>query len=113
MFPIRLIVLLASSLMIPLFAAEPAALVTLASVGDRVRSQNPELEAARLRISEAVGRLRQSGRLENPALETSLDQDTRFREGMLELGLSQKFPVTDRLRIEKGISATELQAAKA
>ncbi|RYD23864.1 MAG: hypothetical protein EOP87_26335, partial [Verrucomicrobiaceae bacterium] len=43
--------------------AEPGVVVSLASVGDRVRAQNPDLAAARLRIREALGRMNQSGRL--------------------------------------------------
>ena len=34
--------------------AEPAVVVSLASVGDRIRAQNPDLAAARLRIQEAA-----------------------------------------------------------
>ncbi|MGB6220072.1 TolC family protein [Haloferula sp.] len=92
--------------------AEPGTVVTLSSVGDRVRSQNPDLAAARLSIEEAVGRMKQSGRLENPMLETGLEHNTRFSEGLFELGVSQKFPVTNRLKLEKNLGATEVQAAQ-
>ena len=87
--------------------------VTLSSVGDRVRSQNPDLAAARLRIKEAVGRMNQSGRLSNPELDASFENNSRVREGRLEIGLSQRFPVTSRLRLEKNISLTELKASEA
>jgi len=93
--------------------AEPAVIVTLTTVSDRVRSQNPDLAAARFRIKEALGRLNQSGRLTNPDLETSLEHNPRFREGKLEIGFSQRFPLTQRLRLEKEASATELKAAEA
>ncbi len=93
--------------------AESTVLVSLATVGDRVRSQNPDLAAARHRIEEAVGRMVQSGRLANPELETSLEHNPRSREGKLEIGFSQRFPVTGRLQLEKDVSRTELQAAEA
>jgi cobalt-zinc-cadmium efflux system outer membrane protein len=93
--------------------AEPALVITLSGVPARIRSQNPDLAAARLRIDEAVGRMKQAGRLSNPELETSFEHNSRFREGRLEVGLSQRFPVTDRLRLEKGISVTRLKAAEA
>ena len=93
--------------------AQPGTVVTLASVAERVRVQNPNLRAARFTIDEAVGRLRQSGRLENPELETEIEHNTRFSEGRIEIGLRQEFPVTDRLRLEKQLGATEVQAAQA
>jgi cobalt-zinc-cadmium efflux system outer membrane protein len=94
-------------------SAEPALVITLAGVPERVRAQNPDLAAARLRIDEALGRMKQAGRLSNPEIETSLEHNPRFREGRLEVGFSQRFPVTDRLRLEKGISLTQLKAAEA
>lgn len=99
--------------MAPPLSAEPSVIVTLESVGGRIRAQNPDLAAARLRIQEAVGRMNQSGRLSNPELETSFEHNSAFREGKFEVGLSQRFPVTDRLRLEKGVTATELRAAEA
>lgn len=97
----------------PPLHAESSVVVTLSSVGDRIRSQNPDLSAARLRIQEAMGRAAQSGRLPNPEIETSFEHNTAFREGRFEVGFSQRFPVTGRLRQEKEISATEIQAAEA
>ena len=93
--------------------AEPAAVVSLASVGDRIRAQNPDLAAARLRIQEALGRMNQAGRLTNPELETSLEHNPRFRQGKLEIGFSQRFPLTGRLQLEKDVSLTELKASEA
>jgi cobalt-zinc-cadmium efflux system outer membrane protein len=92
--------------------AEPSLVITLAGVTERVRAQNPDLAAARLRIGEAMGRMKQAGRLKNPELETSLEQNVDFREGKLELGFSQRFPVTGRLGLEKEISITHLKAAE-
>jgi cobalt-zinc-cadmium efflux system outer membrane protein len=109
----HLIALSVCALMAHPLSAEPSVIVTLESVGGRIRAQNPDLAAARLRIQEAVGRMNQSGRLSNPDLETSFEHNSAFREGRFEVGLSQRFPVTDRLRLEKGVTATELRAAEA
>lgn len=93
--------------------AESSVVVTLGSIGDRIRAQNPDLAAARLRIQEAVGRMNQSGRLSNPDLDTSFEHNSRFREGKFEIGFSQRFPVTGRLQLEKDVSLTELKASEA
>ncbi|MEY3895229.1 MAG: hypothetical protein RLZZ214_748, partial [Verrucomicrobiota bacterium] len=107
-----LAVLALASMVYPL-RAEPAVVVSLASVGSRIRAQNPELAAARLRIQEAVGRMNQSGRLANPELESGVEHNPNFREGKFEIGFTQRFPVTGRLKLEKEISLTELHASAA
>ena len=93
--------------------AKPCVVVSLSSISGRVRAQNPDLAAARLRIQEALGRMNQSGRLSNPELETEIEQNTAFREGVFVIGISQRFPVTNRLRLEKDVSLTELKSAEA
>ena len=80
------IALMACALAAHPLAAEPAVVVTPGNIADRVRSQNPDLAAARLRIDEAVGRMNQSGRLANPELETGFEHNARFREGRFEIG---------------------------
>ena len=104
--------LLLACLAIPVHA-QPAVVVTLSTVGDRVRAQNPELAAARLRIQEAAARAKQSGRLPNPNFETAFEHNPSFRERKLEVGFSQRFPVTNRLSLEKNLSAIELRSAEA
>ncbi len=101
------------ALLISPLIAEPSVVVTMGSVGDRIRSQNPDLAAARLRIQEALGRMNQGGRLSNPDLDASFESNSRLREGKFELGISQRFPVTGRLQLEKEISLTELHASEA
>ncbi len=96
----------------PLTAA-PSEILSFESISSRVRNQNPELAAARFRIDEAVGLAKQSGRLSNPTLDTGISHNTRSAEGNVEIGLTQKFPLTHRLKIENEISATEIQAAEA
>jgi outer membrane protein, heavy metal efflux system len=93
--------------------AEPGLVVTLSSVGDRVRAQNPDLAAARLRIREALGRMNQSGRLANPELEAGFEHDPRMRERKFEVGFTQRFPITGRLALEKQVTMTEYKASEA
>lgn len=93
--------------------AESAVVVSLASVGNRIRAQNPELAAARLRIQEALGRMNQSGLLSNPELETGIEHNPNSSEGRFEIGFNQRFPLTKRLSLEKDVSLTELKAAEA
>jgi cobalt-zinc-cadmium efflux system outer membrane protein len=89
--------------------AESNVVISLTSVGDRIRAQNPDLAAARLRIQEALGRMNQSGRLANPELETAVEQSSGFREGKFEIGISQRFPLTGRLQLEKDVSLATRQ----
>jgi outer membrane protein, heavy metal efflux system len=105
--------LLACAFTVHPLIAERSVVVTLGSIGDRIRAQNPDLAAARLRIQEALGHMNQSGRLANPEIETGLEHNSRFREGKFEVGISQRFPITDRLRLEKDVSSTELKSSEA
>lgn len=93
--------------------ANPSEILSFESIPSRVRSQNPELAAAHFRIDEAVGLAKQSGKLNNPTFDTGISRHTRSNEGSIEIGLTQQFPLTQRLRIENEISATEIQAAEA
>jgi outer membrane protein, heavy metal efflux system len=112
MYSFHFITILTFALAASLHAA-PSVVVSLTSVGDRVRAQNPDLAAARLRIREALGRMNQAGRLENPELETSLQHNPSFRERGVEIGFSQRFPVTERLRLEKEVTLNEYRASEA
>ena len=85
--------------------------LTSANAPALVRAQNPALAAARYRVGEARGRLRQSGRLTNPEVESSFQHDPEWREIGAEFALTQSLPVTARLRHEKEVSLAELQAA--
>ena len=113
MYHSRFCVLVAFALTASVLRAEPGVVVSLASVGDRVRAQNPDLAAARLRIREALGRMNQSGRLANPELEAGFDHDPRFRERKFEIGFNQRFPITNRLRLEKEVTLSEYKASEA
>jgi len=98
---------------LPALHAEPSLIISPNSIAGRIHAQNPSLAAARLRIHEALGKLQQAGRPDNPELEVSAAHDAAYRERRLEVGISQRFPLTDRLRLEKTVSATEVKAAEA
>ncbi|MBB5350857.1 cobalt-zinc-cadmium efflux system outer membrane protein [Haloferula luteola] len=108
---VKLRTILWISLVLPAWS-NPGVVVTLDSVAQRVRADNPQLAAASCAIDEALGHARQAGRLENPELEVEMEHNDRFSERRLELGLSQRFPVTHRLRLERDLGATEVQAAQ-
>lgn len=93
--------------------ASTGLIVTFQNISNRVHRDNPDLAAAKLRIKEALGRMNQAGRLSNPEIEGGVTQNHRLREGGIEIGISQRFPVTNRLRLEKNISVIELKAAEA
>lgn len=93
--------------------AAEALVVSLKSIPDRVKKQNPDLAAARYRIAEAEARLNQSGRRSNPKLEIEFGHNAEFREGEFTVGISQKFPFTNRLALEKAVSLSSLKRAQA
>jgi len=101
-----------ASISLPLLA-EPEVVVSLSSVSRRIHQQNPDLAAARLRIQEAHGRANQSGRLSNPQIEAAFEGNRGFHETKFELGFSQKFPLTDRLHLEREISRIEIKSSEA
>lgn len=96
-----------------LLPAEPVEILSYQSIPSRIKNGNPVLAAVRFRIDEAVGRMNQSGRLPNPSFETGTDHNIQSAEGSIEIGFSQKFPITNRLMLEKKISAAGVEAAAA
>lgn len=93
--------------------AAEALVVSLESIPDRIKKQNPELAAARYQIAEAEGRLLQAGRRSNPELSLEFAHNAAFEEGEISIGISQKFPLTNRLSLEKTVNQTAMEAAKA
>lgn len=93
--------------------AEESLIVSMNSIRDRVKKQNPDLAAARLRIQEARGRINQSGRRKNPELGIDYGQVDSFSERAITISLSQKLPLTNKLRLEKSVSNTLFKAAEA
>jgi len=92
--------------------ATPEVVVSLATVGRHIHHQNPELAAARLTIQMARGRANQIGRLSNPQVETVFEGNRGFHETKFEVGFTQRFPVTGRLRLEREISQIEIKSSK-
>ena len=75
---------------------------------------NRDLQAARFAVAKAQGRLAQSGKWANPELELSGLSDVAFRNegaGAFTVGLSQKFPLTSRLALERSIGRWDLLRA--
>ncbi|MBK1834325.1 TolC family protein [Roseibacillus ishigakijimensis] len=98
----------------PLAAAAPSGLIVgLDTIPNRIRAHNPALAAARWRIAEARGTQQASGLRDNPELEGGFSFNNTLREGGLELGLSQRFPVTNRLQLEKTVTTTLVLQAEA
>lgn len=89
-----------------------AADLSLDGIAARVRSHNPVLKAARLVVDEARGRQLGSGRLPNPTLETSFQNESRVSPRELLFGLDQSFPITNRLKLEKQLSGELVTAAE-
>lgn len=90
-----------------------AAQFTLETAVPYALKHNPELAAARFSIDEARGRLLHTGRRTNPELESELRPNVRGREFSFGVGFVQKFPLTNRLRLEKAVSESELASAVA
>ncbi len=99
--------------LLPAGAGSSGLIVTFDNIPGRIQRDNPDLAAARLRIKEATGLMHQAGRRSNPELEAGWENNTDFRQGKIEIGISQRFPVTNRLQLEKQISVASLKAAEA
>lgn len=101
--------------LLPSLFASPAngLIVGLETIPNRVRNDNPTLAAARWTIQEALGRNQAAGLLDNPAIQAGLSQAHTLQEGAIEVGISQNFPITDRLHLEKEITATQVLQAQA
>lgn len=77
---------------------------------------NKSLQAARTLIEQAEARREGAGLRSNPELKLDYSTDWFFKdEGQQMLGVAfeQRFPVTKRLSILKGIAAVEIELAKA
>jgi len=82
----------------------------------RAFGNSPELKIAALEIKRASSRLRWSGRLENPELELSASDDgvgLDEGEGNYEVAFSQQFPLTSKLKKEKGLRHYQVLLAEA
>jgi len=109
-------------LLLPSLAAIPfLGLLTVAGAEEfspaeaeaRAVRYHPGLAAARFRIEEARGRMRQAGLRPNPELQFEAGLNAEFREGSLMAGFVQRFPATAKLRLEKEVSQALVEAAVA
>jgi cobalt-zinc-cadmium efflux system outer membrane protein len=103
-----------------LFACTSVQALTLplSGIATRVRTHHPMLKAARLAIDEARGRQLGSGRLANPTLETSFQNESRVSPRTTMFAIDQAFPLTKRLTLEKQltlqlVTASELEVRDA
>ena len=93
--------------------AEPSLHISYRTIPDRIDKDNPDLRAARLRIEEAAGRKNQSGRLTNPVVGAEISgTGNGFRERGLTVSLTQAFPLTKRLSLEKKVTQRDLELAR-
>ncbi|MGZ0657401.1 TolC family protein [Coraliomargarita sp. W4R72] len=79
-------------------------------------ANQPLLQAAQAVVAQAEGRLLQAGRLTNPELGVSYAGDQAFNnegEQSFELSFSQRFPVTNRLKLERSLAQKEIEVARA
>ena len=86
--------------------------IALNRVPHLVRQYHPQLREARFLVEEARGRLMNAGRWKNPSLVSSYLSDPDHREVVGSLGFNQAFPVAGRLRWEKAVNVTLVDAAE-
>lgn len=108
------------TLTLPLFLASHALAETTVLTTDgaiaKALAENPQLRATRYQIAVAQANLKWSGKLDDPEFEMGANTDQwglNDNEGIVEIALSQKFPLTDRLKRERNVSEVDLALAKA
>ena len=107
-------VLIVQSILTSLVAA-PLSLSKEQAVA-RALQQNPALNAARTTIDRALGNRQQAGRWANPELSIDYATDQTINdegEYGYSVGFEQRFPVTNRLRLQKSIAQDEIELAVA
>jgi len=101
---------------LPLFAAAVSSSLTPDQAIQYALAENLELRAARYQIAVAEAELKWAGRLNDPELEVAAATDEwglNENEGLIEVALSQEFPITKRLKHERNLSEIDLALAKA
>jgi outer membrane protein TolC len=94
------------------YAHNQNSILNVKNIPARVRNNHPQLIAARKAIDVSKGKLSQSGRLENPELEISTSKDIPSSTGEIELDFSQRFPVTNKLSLEKRVHKDAIKIAQ-
>ncbi len=106
-------------LMLVLAATSPVLGAETLTRDDAIRlayGNNRELAIATLEIKRAATRLKWSGRLENPEFDVSRVADgfgNNDNESISEVGFTQKFPITAKLKHEKSLRAYQVILAEA
>ena len=95
------------------FPRSQSPVLSLKDIPERVRNNHPQLIAARKAIDVARGKLSQSGRYENPELEISTSKGIPSSTGEIELSFSQRFPVTNKLTLQKRVHKDAVVIAQA
>jgi cobalt-zinc-cadmium efflux system outer membrane protein len=102
----------------PLAHADPAGKLQLTSQ-DAVAlalNKNKSFLAARTAIDEASAYSKYAGKLDNPELKLGYASDRAFNdegEQVYSIGVEQRFPITNRLKLLKNVSAMEVKLAEA
>ena len=86
--------------------------LNIRSLASRVSNNNPQLRAANLKIAEAHGKLSQAGTRANPTLGIGVSKSIPGSEGEIEVSFSQRFPITNKLTLEKRVSYDQLLIAQ-
>lgn len=86
--------------------------LNIRALANRVSNNNPQLRAAKLKINEASAKLSQAGTRANPTLGIGVSKSIPGSEGGLEVSFSQRFPITNKLSLEKRVSADQLLIAQ-
>lgn len=87
--------------------------LTFSNLRSYVRRGNPNLAASRKLVDAALGRLQAAGLRSNPTVEVEFETTANLREPFLTAGISRSFPRTNRLLLEKRVSAILVESARA
>ncbi len=87
--------------------------LTFSNLLSLIQQGNSNLAGARKIIDAAQGNLQMAGLKSNPTIEVELETTVDLSEPFLIAGISQSFPRTNRLALEKQVSATLVEAAVA
>lgn len=106
--------MLRSTAFLLLVSSLPATALTieLTALPQRVTQHHPELKSARMVIEQAKARQKGAGRLENPTFGAEWKHESQLDPGSATFSLEQSFPITNRLRLEKQLSAQLVTCAE-
>ena len=94
-----------------LIGSAQSTIITYRLLPNIVAKQNSFLRVAKSKILVAQGLATQSGKLSNPELSFGIEGNHELEEGRIDIGFAQRFPITDRLSLERKIADIEVDAA--